>query len=166
MNKIFIIPALACALLAPTSAAAQDDAEEPALKRDYTFRSAHPLTQIESLYTAIMAATPKRVQNTLGLELIASKDSIRSMAINPTGINVALVKKDKKGRFYLETVTTDGEANKLMAFDSKGGATLEDISSFVRKNVEDTSMKINNRSQTPTHKATGKLSATWKSKKA
>ena len=49
--------------------------------------------------------------------------------------------------------------------DSKGGATLEDIATYVRKNVEDSSLKFNNRSQTPTHKATGKLSSTWKSKK-
>lgn len=49
--------------------------------------------------------------------------------------------------------------------ESKGGATLEDIASFVKKNVEATSQEINRRSQTPTHKATGKLSGTWKSKK-
>lgn len=49
--------------------------------------------------------------------------------------------------------------------DSKGGATLEDITAFVTKNVESTSHEINNRPQTPTHKATGKLSGTWKSKK-
>ena len=106
-------------MLCPVAAAAQDDAEEPVQKRDYHFKSAKPLTQIESLYSAIMAASPKGVQNTLGLELIASKDSIRRMALNPTGINVALVKKDKKGRYYLETITTDGEAQKIMSFDSK-----------------------------------------------
>lgn len=107
-------------MLCPVQAAAQDDAEEPAqIKRDYNFRSAKPLTQIESLYSAIMAATPKGIQNTLGLELIASKDSIRRMALNPTGINVALVKKDKKGRYYLETITTDGEGDKKMTFDAK-----------------------------------------------
>ena len=49
--------------------------------------------------------------------------------------------------------------------ESKGGATLEDISAYVTKNVEATSHEKNNRSQTPTHKATGKLSGTWKSKK-
>ena len=119
MKKIFLIPALACTLLAPMSASAQDDAEEPALKRDYKFRSVQPLTQIESLYSSIIAATPKGVQNTLGLELISSKDSIRRMALNPTGINVTLVKKDKKGRYYLETISTDGEAEKLMTFDAK-----------------------------------------------
>lgn len=106
-------------MLSPITAAAQDDADEPVLKRDYSFKSAKPLTQIESLYSAIMAATPKGVQNTLGLELIASKDSIRRMALNPTGINVAIVKKDKKGRYYLETITTDGDAEKIMSFDSK-----------------------------------------------
>ena len=49
--------------------------------------------------------------------------------------------------------------------ESKGGATLEDITDFVTKNVESTSYKKNSRPQTPTHKATGKLSGTWKSKK-
>ena len=49
--------------------------------------------------------------------------------------------------------------------DSKGSATLEDIASFVKKNVEATSQEINQRPQTPTHKATGKLSGTWKTKK-
>ena len=49
--------------------------------------------------------------------------------------------------------------------DSKGGATLEEISRFVGDKVEATSQEINHRGQTPTHKATGKLSATWKSKK-
>ncbi|MDE5813582.1 MAG: caspase family protein, partial [Muribaculaceae bacterium] len=49
--------------------------------------------------------------------------------------------------------------------DSKGSATLEDIASFVKKNVEATSQEINKRPQTPTHKATGKLSGTWKTKK-
>lgn len=106
-------------MLSPITAAAQDDADEPVQKRDYNFKSAKPLTQIESLYSAIMAATPKGVQNTLGLELIESKDSIRRMALNPTGINVAVVKKDKKGRYYLETITTDGDAEKIMSFDSK-----------------------------------------------
>ncbi len=106
-------------MLCPIEAVAQDDAEEPVQKRDYHFKSAKPLTQIESLYSAIMATTPKGVQNTLGLELIAGKDSIRRMALNPTGINVALVKKDKKGNFYLETISTDGEGSKIMSFDSK-----------------------------------------------
>ncbi|MDE6380506.1 MAG: WD40 repeat domain-containing protein [Muribaculaceae bacterium] len=120
MKKVFLIPALLCALLCPLQAAAQDETEEPVQKkRDYYFKSAKPLTQIESLYSAIMAATPKGVQNTLGLELISSKDSIQRMSINPTGINVALVKKDKKGRYYLEALTTDGEAEKKMSFDSK-----------------------------------------------
>ncbi|MBD5261355.1 MAG: hypothetical protein HDS38_04405 [Bacteroides sp.] len=119
MKKIFLIPTLLCAMLCPAAAAAQEDAEEPVQKRDYYFKSAKPLTQIESLYSAIMAATPKGVQNTLGLQLIESKDSIRRMALNPTGINVALVKKDKKGRYYLEVITTDGEADKVLSFDSK-----------------------------------------------
>ncbi len=49
--------------------------------------------------------------------------------------------------------------------DSKGGATLEDITTFVTDKVSGTSQEINRRAQTPTHKATGKLSGTWKSKK-
>ena len=119
MKKIFLIPTLVCAMLSPLTAIAQEDTEAPAIKRDYSFKSKQPLKQIESLYSAIMAATPKGVQNTLGLELIASKDSIKRMALNPTGINVALVKKNKKGIYYLETYTTDGEESKLMTFDAK-----------------------------------------------
>ncbi len=106
-------------MLTPLTAVAQTDTEAPATKQDYSFKSKQPVRQIESLYSAIMAATPKGIQNTLGLELIASKDSIKRMALNPTGINVALVKKDKKGKYYLETYTTDGEASKLMTFDAK-----------------------------------------------
>ncbi|MDE6633272.1 MAG: caspase family protein, partial [Muribaculaceae bacterium] len=49
--------------------------------------------------------------------------------------------------------------------ESKGGATLEEISSFVKDKVSATSLEINRREQTPTNKATGKLSGTWKSKK-
>lgn len=49
--------------------------------------------------------------------------------------------------------------------ESKGGATLEDITSYVTDKVSGTSQEINHRAQTPTHKATGKLSGTWQSKK-
>ncbi|MDE6380507.1 MAG: caspase family protein [Muribaculaceae bacterium] len=49
--------------------------------------------------------------------------------------------------------------------ESKGGATLEDISTYVKEKVASTSQEINRRAQTPTYKATGKLSGTWKSKK-
>ncbi len=49
--------------------------------------------------------------------------------------------------------------------ESKGGATLEEISKYVTDKVSNTSQEINKRTQTPTHKATGKLSGTWKSKK-
>lgn len=49
--------------------------------------------------------------------------------------------------------------------ESKGGATLEEITSFVKQKVSSTSLEINSREQTPTHQATGKLTATWKSKK-
>ena len=49
--------------------------------------------------------------------------------------------------------------------ESKGGATLEEISKYVSDKVAATSQEINRRAQTPTHKATGKLSGTWKSKK-
>lgn len=119
MKKIFLIPTLVCAMLVSMNAAAQDDTEAPALKQDYSFKTVQPIKQVESLYSAIMAATPKGVQNTLGLVLISGKDDIQRMALNPTGINVALVKKDKKGNFYLETLTTDGESEKLMSFDSK-----------------------------------------------
>ena len=106
-------------MLCPIGANAQTDAEESDVKRDYYFKSAKPLTQIESQYAAIIAATPKGVQNTHGIELIAGKDSIRRMALNPTGINAALVKKDKKNRFYLEIISLDGNADKKMSFDSK-----------------------------------------------
>lgn len=119
MKKIFLISVLACAMLSPMNASAQDDTEAPAQKRDYSFKTVQPIKQVESLYAAVMAATPKGVQNTLGLELISGKDSIQRMALNPTGINVALVKKDKKGNYYLETISTDGNSEKLMSFDSK-----------------------------------------------
>ena len=49
--------------------------------------------------------------------------------------------------------------------ESKGNATLEDIASYVTNKVAGTSLEINHREQTPTHKATGKLSGTWQSKK-
>ncbi len=49
--------------------------------------------------------------------------------------------------------------------DSKGGATLEDITNYVKDKVSNTSLEINRRDQNPTQKATGKLSGTWKSKK-
>lgn len=48
---------------------------------------------------------------------------------------------------------------------SKGGASLEEISTFVTDNVSRTSQEINQRAQTPTHKASGKLTSTWKTKK-
>lgn len=120
MKKIFLLTTLLFSMMGTTVAYAQEEDQEPAVKKqDYSFKSAKPIRQIESLYSAIMAATPKGVQNTLGLELYAGKDSIRRMALNPTGINVALVKKDKKGKFYLETYSTDGEGDKIMTFDSK-----------------------------------------------
>lgn len=49
--------------------------------------------------------------------------------------------------------------------DSKGGATLGELADYVTDNVSRTSQEINRRPQNPTHKATGKLSTTWKSKK-
>lgn len=49
--------------------------------------------------------------------------------------------------------------------ESKGNATLEDIAKFVKDNVSATSQEINRREQTPTYKATGKLTGSWKSKK-
>lgn len=49
--------------------------------------------------------------------------------------------------------------------ESKGGASLEEISKYVRDKVSATSQEINRREQTPTYKATGKLSGTWRSKK-
>lgn len=106
-------------MLTTTTAFAQEETEAPSLKKDYSFKTSQPIKQIESLYSAVIAATPKGVQNTLGLELITGKDSIQRMALNPTGINVALVKKDKKGKFYLEAISTNGEGEKLMSFDSK-----------------------------------------------
>ena len=49
--------------------------------------------------------------------------------------------------------------------ESKGSASLNEISTFVTENVSRTSQEINQRAQTPTHKASGKLIATWKTKK-
>lgn len=119
MKKFFLLPTIICGLLSPLAASAQDDIDTPELKRDYHFKSAKPIRQIESMYSAVMAATPFGVQNTMGLELYSSKDSIKRMALNPTGINIALVKKDKKGKYSLETYSTDGEQRKLMSFDVK-----------------------------------------------
>lgn len=48
--------------------------------------------------------------------------------------------------------------------ESKGGATLGEITDYVKQKVSSTSLEINSREQTPTHQATGKLTATWKSK--
>lgn len=119
MKKFFLISSILCAMLSPISVVAQDANDEPAQKRDYFFKSAKPLKQMESLYSAVIAASNSGIQNTLGLELVSGKDLIRRMALNPTGINVALTKQDKKGRVYLELYTTDGEEKKLMAFDAK-----------------------------------------------
>lgn len=49
--------------------------------------------------------------------------------------------------------------------DSKGNATLGDITKFVKEHVSTSSLEINKRAQTPTQQATGKLVSTWKLKK-
>lgn len=122
--KNFLLPiALICAFGFPVKAEISDETEIPEKKTDYFFKSAKPVRQVEPLYTAIISATPTGVQNTTGIELLTLKDSIKRIALNPTGINVAIVKKDKKGRYSLETYTTDGKAEKLMSFDAKNLGT-------------------------------------------
>lgn len=81
MKKIFLITSLLCALLTPMMIKAQDEAEEQVLKKDYHFKSAKPLTQMESLYTSVIAATPNGVQNAIGLELIAGKKNTNTFAL-------------------------------------------------------------------------------------
>lgn len=81
MKKIFLITSLLCALLTPMMIKAQDEAEEQILKKDYHFKSAKPLTQMESLYTSVIAATPNGVQNAIGFELIAGKKNTNTFAL-------------------------------------------------------------------------------------
>ena len=98
--KKFLIPiSLICSLGISINATATDNTEAPSEKNDYSFKSAKPIKQTESLYVTLISATPTSVQNTTGTELVTLKDSIKRMALNPTGINVTMVKKNKKGRY-------------------------------------------------------------------
>lgn len=118
--KKFLIPiSLICSLGFSINATATDNTEAPSEKKDYTFRSAKPIKQTESLYVTLVSATPTSIQNVTGTEIVTLKDSIKRMALNPTGINVTVVKKNKKGKYSLETYTTDGLAKKLMSLDVK-----------------------------------------------
>lgn len=118
--KKFLIPiSLICSLGISINATATDNTETSSEKRDYTFKSAKPIKQTESHYVALVSATPTSIQNTTGTEMVTLKDSIKRMALNPTGINVTVVKKNKKGKYSLETYTTDGVAEKLMSLDVK-----------------------------------------------
>lgn len=49
--------------------------------------------------------------------------------------------------------------------DSKGNATLKQISDYVKKEVEATSNRVNLKEQTPVVSVSGKLASTWESKK-
>lgn len=118
MKKI-LIPILLICSLGISINATTDNTEPSSEKKDYTFKSSKPIKQTESLYVSVMSATPTGVQNTTGTELVTLKDSIKRMALNPTGINVTVVKKNKKGRYLLETYTTNGVAEKLMSLDVK-----------------------------------------------
>lgn len=49
--------------------------------------------------------------------------------------------------------------------ESKGNATLRQISDYVKKEVESASNRINGKEQTPVVSVSGKLASTWESKK-
>ncbi len=49
--------------------------------------------------------------------------------------------------------------------ESKGNATLKQISDYVKKEVEQTSNRVNGKEQTPTVSVSGSLAASWDSKK-
>lgn len=119
MKKILLLLALSAAISSPLGAENPEDSEPSVKKKDYFFKSSKPVRQIESLYVSVIGATPTDVQNASGVTLVTSKDSIKRIALNPTGLNVAIIKKDKKGRYSLETMTTDGESKKQMSFDAK-----------------------------------------------
>ncbi|MDE5997795.1 MAG: WD40 repeat domain-containing protein [Muribaculaceae bacterium] len=88
-------------------------------RKDYHFKSLVPIKQLEPLSLVVLSATDKGVQNTTGLELHIGKDFIKRISANPAGINVVVIKKNKKGINYLETYTTDGGDATLMKFDTK-----------------------------------------------
>lgn len=110
--------AIAAAFLAlPLQATAQDD--EEALKNFYSFPSANAITQVEPYYTVVYCATANGVQNTTGLEFLHSKDPVKSIALNPSGINFAVITTDKKGKSSLNVYSTRQVGENLMKFDSK-----------------------------------------------
>lgn len=49
--------------------------------------------------------------------------------------------------------------------ESKGGATLRELSDYVIKNVKHQSNFVNNKPQTPTVRVSGRMESMWNSKK-
>ncbi|MDE7180230.1 MAG: WD40 repeat domain-containing protein [Muribaculaceae bacterium] len=99
---------------------AKEAATQPAEpKTTYKFKRAMPTVAMDKYVTTVYTADPFNVYTISGDNLLDQKDSIRSIRVNPSGVNYAVISKNKKGVSSADIYHIMNVKEHLKKFDSK-----------------------------------------------
>ncbi|MDE5808015.1 MAG: WD40 repeat domain-containing protein [Muribaculaceae bacterium] len=106
------------ALSCPLGLSAQD-AQESEQNLTYVFKRSKPVISLEPYITTIYSADLNNLHTFRGDLLVQGKDSILSFKVNPSGVNVGVITKDKKGQTAADLYHSYVDKLHLKKFDSK-----------------------------------------------
>lgn len=116
--KKFITIALIGLPIAVSSRAACP-AEDKTEESRYVFKRSAPTRLLDTYLTSIFSSDANSVRTMRGDILHTGKDTIVNFSINPSGVNYAVVSKNKKGGASARLYHTDSEDALLGQFDNK-----------------------------------------------
>lgn len=89
------------------------------VKTDYNFPHAETPVIVAPYFTTVYTAGNHKLSTMRGDVLKDTKNTIELMAVNPSGISVAILTRDKKGNAVLEVYGTDRENHRIMKLDER-----------------------------------------------
>lgn len=108
-----------CPLLAGAQGAvAVQSSETPKDSKIYNFPRKENPQSIQPFYTTAFTSSKHTISTLSGVSLASEKDTVVNFVVNPAGINVAIVRKNKKNVQSMDVVSTiDG--NQIFSFNTK-----------------------------------------------
>ncbi|MDE6717185.1 MAG: WD40 repeat domain-containing protein [Muribaculaceae bacterium] len=109
----------AMCLVSPFTVLGQDTDGNTLREQHYSFRHKYPVRIIDNYQTTVYAADPTDVTTMRGDVVYHGKDSITGMKINPSGVNLGVILKSKKGERSARFYKTLEAGRQLKEFDAK-----------------------------------------------
>lgn len=119
MKRLFPLTALAVCAMSVIPVQAQNSDEPARQANKYIFRHKNPVIHVSPYQTTLYGASTFDVSTMRGAAIHEGKDTIQVLSVNPSGVNLGIVSRNKKGKSSADFYRTHVAETKVAGFDSK-----------------------------------------------